>query len=165
MASFRSYCQTAQERLALVNSRLGASHASGASQDVLGSAIKKGFFNNRKTTTPPAAVDSSLPQNDSSSENLAKALFNSLDKSSTAALYEDVEKRMEEPRKKIAQEKQTMELERNLFNIVTHDRPEEKKAADAEEYLEHKKERWMKQEDQLECKRKVLEKIKTEKQW
>ena len=78
-------------------------------------------------------------------------------------LYADVEAKMKPVREKIKEEDRTLNLERELFNIVsTNDRD---RSTNLDEYRGKREQRYLDQAEQLDMKKKVLEKLDKEDKW
>eukprot|EP00440_Ansanella_granifera_P062013 gb/GFBE01067231.1/.p1 GENE.gb/GFBE01067231.1/~~gb/GFBE01067231.1/.p1 ORF type:complete len:331 (+),score=129.98 gb/GFBE01067231.1/:1-993(+) len=79
-------------------------------------------------------------------------------------LYEAREKEMEPVRKKELEKRQTIELEQNLMNIIDESKGKPK-VEDYDEFVKQKEARAWEQSDELDQKKKVLDKVKKEEQW
>jgi len=79
-------------------------------------------------------------------------------------LYEQREKEMEPVRVKEKEKKQTLELERDLLNIID-DSKGLPKTKDLEDFMKKKEGTCIEQSDELDQKKKVLDKVKKEKTW
>jgi len=89
-------------------------------------------------------------------------------------LYEDVDRAMEPAREKERNTRRQLELEKDLHAIIDEDqnRGEKKKSGGKsdeqtsfDQFLEARKARFNEQEDELDQKKKVLDKLEREKQW
>eukprot|EP00933_Yihiella_yeosuensis_P001946 TRINITY_DN10319_c0_g1_i5.p1 TRINITY_DN10319_c0_g1~~TRINITY_DN10319_c0_g1_i5.p1 ORF type:complete len:552 (+),score=167.13 TRINITY_DN10319_c0_g1_i5:40-1695(+) len=79
-------------------------------------------------------------------------------------LYEAREKEMEPIRKKEEEKRQTIELEKNLMNIIDSSKGKPK-VEDYDEFVKQKEARAWEQSDELDQKKKVLDKLKKEEEW
>merc|ERR1719269_307287 len=79
-------------------------------------------------------------------------------------LYEQREKEMEPVRKKEEEKQKTLELERDLLNIID-DSKGLPKTENFDEFMKKKENNCREQSDELDQKKKVLDKIKKEETW
>merc|ERR1719160_2206566 len=79
-------------------------------------------------------------------------------------LYEQREKEMEPVRKKEEEKRKTLELERDLLNIID-DSKGMPKTKDFDEFMKKKEANCKDQSDELDQKKKVLDKLKKEETW
>eukprot|EP00392_Amoebophrya_sp_AT5.2_P009587 g9615.t1 len=101
-------------------------------------------------------------------KDFSKALFKKQTKPEAAMLYADVEEKMKPVREKLKHEDRVLDLERELHNIVAPPKKTGNASIDGamagtaetlDEYREKKFARMLEQEEQLNCKKKVLDKI------
>ncbi|CAE8681523.1 unnamed protein product [Polarella glacialis] len=79
-------------------------------------------------------------------------------------LYEEREKEMEPIRQKELEKKQTLELEQNLLNIIDESKGKPK-VEKFDAFMQQKEERCREQSQELDQKKKVLDKLKKESDW
>ncbi|CAD7960726.1 unnamed protein product [Amoebophrya sp. A120] len=118
----------------------------------------------KDATALTAAAAQDTPPAEEPLKDFSQKLFTKLNKKTTnsSSLYEEREKQMEPIREKIKKEDKVLELERELHNIVAT--KEADKAETLDEYKEQKFNRMLANEDQLNDKKKVLDKIAFDKE-